>query len=150
MAPPVTREEAIRIVAETPETSNQLAQLEVKKQIDSLDNERIMALIIAEEKKDIVKMRRWWSNIILWCIVGVIAFDLLIVPAIGLGWLKFEGNTHSWPVKPPVPEPKSRVVQRRFVGQSSQTAPASQPSRRDSCSESVEVRTYCAQGAIVS
>ena len=67
-------------------------EIEQKKAYQELKNNSIESQIKADEKVDLIFMRRIWSKYILISIVGLIIFDVFVVLALGLHWISFEAN----------------------------------------------------------
>lgn len=57
---------------------------------EALESARIEAKIRAEERRDILRMRKVWSLWILVSILLIVIFDIFIVLALGFGWIHFE------------------------------------------------------------
>lgn len=66
-------------------------QLSAQQIADDLETARIEAQLRAEERRDIIKMRKSWSKWILICIVSIVFFDFLIISLLGLGVISFQG-----------------------------------------------------------
>ena len=46
----------------------------------------------ADEKTDIIRMRRRWSNLLLGALLFLIGFDVVLIIFVGFGWWSFEGR----------------------------------------------------------
>lgn len=57
-----------------------------------LEKKKSRAELEAEEKEDIIKLRRRWSNWILFCIILIAISDIAIVFFIGFNLFKFQNN----------------------------------------------------------
>lgn len=82
------KQEAIEVFREKqPEVRRYGDGLQV---LENLESARLDAKIKAEERRDILRMRRSWSMWILVSILAIVAFDIFVVLALGFGWIQFQ------------------------------------------------------------
>lgn len=72
------------------DSTNPLGNIETQHQLDAIQRHRNTTQLMLEEWLDILKMRRRWSNWLLWVIIAVVAFDFFVVIAVGFGWMSFK------------------------------------------------------------
>lgn len=84
----IDKKEALKIIKKTKPISFD----NILDKYNFLEKKKTKAELDAEEKEDIIKLRRRWSNWILACIILIAISDIAIVFFIGLGLLKFQNN----------------------------------------------------------
>lgn len=67
--------------------------LDVREKIDRLDFLRRQGELEGIEHADVIRMRKYWSLIVLIVIMFVVGFDSAIILLYGLGWIEFESET---------------------------------------------------------
>lgn len=85
MADDISREEGLKTLRKLPS----LDQIPIHRAFNELEGERESARIKAEEKRDIIAMRKRWSAWILACIVIIVVFDISLVTALGFHLITF-------------------------------------------------------------
>lgn len=68
-----------------------LHDLESQKAFQELDHSKNNALLNRKEREDIMKMRKHWSEAILFCIVFIVAADFVMIFLLGFNVISFSG-----------------------------------------------------------
>ena len=63
--------------------------LELEKKFSQLERNKNEAQILAQERLDIMGMRKMWSKWLLVVIISIVAFDFFVILAVGFEWMKF-------------------------------------------------------------
>jgi len=80
-------DEAASLVQQAPQTLANVEKFEKNESLLQYQSLRLQAIL--QERSELRSMRIRWSNWILWCIVAIVAFDLLVVAGAGLDLLHF-------------------------------------------------------------
>lgn len=86
----IDKETILKFLKEDPELTKLPA--EIGKIQNRLDWENLEAEIKAQEKMNIIEMRKKWSEWILGCIVGIVIFDGVVIFLLGLNVIEFNGH----------------------------------------------------------
>jgi len=80
-------------ILEATSSAYQSDKIELERKILELENSNLQAQLDADEKRDIISMRRRWSNWLLFALLLIMAFDMILVALVGFKVWTFAGNT---------------------------------------------------------
>ncbi|MDD2757969.1 MAG: hypothetical protein PHD72_01160 [Patescibacteria group bacterium] len=85
----VTVEEVKKILEEQTTYDIVGPDLETQRKMSQLEQDKIIAQILARERLDIMGMRRTWSDWLLRVIISIVVFDFFVIVAVGFKWMSF-------------------------------------------------------------
>ncbi len=90
----INKNEAKELLEKSRETNIPQNEIdyEVEEKYDILQERRSNAILTIKERKEVIKMRRHWSYLLLGVITFIVVFDSFVILAVGFKWMNFESN----------------------------------------------------------
>ena len=80
-----------------------------------LEDRRMTAMLLAQEKQDIIAMRKKWSGWILLCIVLIVIYDMVMIPLIGVGVFAPQDEGAKWLIGLLITENLAKVLGLAYI-----------------------------------
>ncbi len=85
----ITQEKALALLAHKEAVDNHIS---VSERAFELDRRSLLFKLQAEERKNIIDMRRDWSKWILRCILFIVISDVIVMFLLGIHWMSFDSQ----------------------------------------------------------
>jgi len=72
-------------------------------------------MLLAQEKQDIIAMRKKWSGWILLCIVLIVIYDMVMIPLIGVGVFAPQDEGAKWLIGLLITENLAKVLGLAYI-----------------------------------